>query len=125
LLTLLHSCVEQNVSLSELSAQLPQRYTYSDRIKDFATERSQQLISRYKQGSDTENKATIEADFPQFGQIKTINTLDGLRITFENNDIIHFRPSGNAPEFRCYSESESIEKAQNINKIALQSILSL
>ena len=125
LLTLLHSCVEQNVSLSKLSAQLPQRYTYSDRIKDFAAEKSQQLISRYTQGSEAENKTTIEADFPQFGHINTINTLDGLRIMFENSDIIHFRPSGNAPEFRCYSESESIEKAQNINKIALQRILSL
>ena len=125
LLTLLHSSVEQNVSLSQLSAQLPQRYTYSDRIKNFATEKSQQLITRYTQGTETENKTSIETDFPQFGSINTINTLDGLRITFDNDDIIHFRPSGNAPEFRCYSESGSIEKAQSINDIALQRIISL
>ena len=125
LLTLLHSSVEQNLSLSQLSAQLPQRYTYSDRIKNFATEKSQQLITRYTQGTETENKTSIETDFPQFGSINIINTLDGLRITFANDDIIHFRPSGNAPEFRCYSESDSVEKAQGINNIALQRIISL
>lgn len=124
LLTLLHSSVEQNTSVSQLIAQLPQRYTYSDRIKNFATEKSQQLMLRYTQGSEAERKKNIATDFPQFGSISTINTLDGLRITFENGNIIHFRPSGNAPEFRCYSESDSIEKARSINKIALQSILS-
>lgn len=124
LLTLLHSSVEQNISLSQLSSQLPQRFTYSDRIKGFATEKSQLLISRYSQGTLAENKQSIEIDFPQFGRISTINTLDGLRITFDNDNIIHFRPSGNAPEFRCYSESDSMAKAQQINQAALQQILS-
>ncbi len=123
LLTLLHRSVEKNVSLSQLSGQLPQRYTYSDRIKDFATERSQQLISRLTKGTEADNKQIIEKDFPQFGHVQSINTLDGLRVTFDNEDIIHFRPSGNAPEFRCYSESDSVEKAQIINQTALQQIL--
>lgn len=124
LLALLHSSVEQNRSLSQLSAQLPQRYTYSDRIKDFPTQKSQQLIARYTQGSAEENKSCIEADFPQFGSIAMMNTMDGLRITFQSGDIIHFRPSGNAPELRCYSESDSIEHALSINDAALQKIVS-
>ncbi|MCP3852860.1 MAG: phosphomannomutase [Gammaproteobacteria bacterium] len=125
LLTILHNSVEQNISLSQLSSQLPQRYTYSDRVKNFATEKSQQLIARYSQGQEAENKANIETDFPQFGPITTINTLDGLRITFNSGDIIHFRPSGNAPEFRCYSESDSIRRAEKINREALQKIMSI
>ena len=127
LLTLLHSAVEQNIPLSQLSAQLPKRYTFSDRVKNFATDRSQKLIAKYTQGNAAENKLAIESDLPQLaeklGHIKGINTLDGLRITFENDDIIHFRPSGNAPEFRCYSESGSAENAQAINKAAMQGIL--
>jgi len=123
LLTILHSSVEQNKSLSQLSAQLPQRYTYSNRIKDFPTQKSQQLIARYTQGNEEENKNCIEAEFPIFGSISAMNIVDGLRITFENGDIIHFRPSGNAPEFRCYSESDNIKNAQNINKMALQQLL--
>lgn len=125
LLAILHRSVQQNLSIAQLSAQLPQRYTFSDRIKNFATEKSQQLICRYTQDSEQENKSNIAADFPQFGSIDAINTLDGLRITFATGDIIHFRPSGNAPEFRCYSESDSIEKAQSINQTALKTILSL
>ncbi|MCU7800719.1 MAG: phosphomannomutase [gamma proteobacterium symbiont of Lucinoma myriamae] len=125
LLTLLHSSVENKLSISQLSAQLPQRFTYSDRIKNFPTEKSQQLIKKYTNGSESENKAVIEADFPLFGRIKKMNTLDGLRLTFENENIIHFRPSGNAPEFRCYSESDSIDSAKKINQIAMQGLLSL
>ena len=127
LLTLLHSAVEQNIPLSQLSAQLPKRYTFSDRVKNFATDRSQKLIAKYTRGNAAENKRAIESDLPQLseklGHIKIINTLDGLRITFENDDIIHFRPSGNAPEFRCYSESGSAANAQAINKAAMQGIL--
>jgi len=127
LLTLLHSAAEQNIPLSQLSAQLPRRYTFSDRIKDFATEKSKKLISKYTRGTAQDNKLAIETDFPQLvetlGHIDNINTIDGLRITFANDDIIHFRPSGNAPEFRCYSESDSVENSQMINKTAMQGIL--
>ncbi len=125
LLTLLHSSAIQQLSLSQICAKLPQRYTYSDRIKNFATEKSQLLLEKYSNGSDGENKAAIRADFPMFGEIKDINTIDGLRLTFADNNIIHFRPSGNAPEFRCYSESDSIERAKEINETALQTILAL
>ncbi|MCU7835024.1 MAG: phosphomannomutase [gamma proteobacterium symbiont of Taylorina sp.] len=128
LLTLLHSAAEKNIPLSKLSAQLPQRYTFSNRIKNFAAEKSQQLMARYTHGREDENKQAIEADFPQLlqqlGQVININTIDGVRITFANEAIIHFRPSGNAPEFRCYSESDSEENAVEINQLAMQAVIS-
>ena len=125
ILSVLHSVKEQKIPVSQLSAGLPGRYTYSDRIKNFATEKSQQLMAKYTSGSVEENKAAIEKDLPQFGKVANINTLDGLRITFSNEDIIHFRPSGNAPEFRCYSESDSIDKARAINHQALTAVLGI
>jgi len=123
ILSILHSAKEQTIPVSQLSASLPKRFTYSDRIKDFAIEKSRQLIEKYTSGSLEENKTAIQNDLPQFGDITGINTLDGLRITFANEDIIHFRPSGNAPEFRCYSESDSMDKARLINNQALSAIL--
>jgi phosphomannomutase len=120
--TVLHSAKQQNMLVSQLSASLPKRFTYSDRIKNFASEKGRQLIAKYTSGSLQENKTAIQIDLPQFGEIVDINSLDGLRITFANEDIIHFRPSGNAPEFRCYSESDSLDKAQLINKQALSAI---
>lgn len=129
LLSLLHAAVESRCSLSELSAQLPQRFTYSARLKNFATETSQQLLEKYTRGNYEQNKVAIETDFPvlteKLGSISAIDTTDGLRISFENEDIIHFRPSGNAPEFRCYSESDSETNAEEINRFALQRIQEL
>ncbi|MBU0911354.1 MAG: phosphomannomutase, partial [Gammaproteobacteria bacterium] len=40
-------------------------------------------------------------------EISDLNQIDGLRISLSNNDIVHLRPSGNAPELRCYAESET------------------
>ena len=44
-----------------------------------------------------------------------INTLDGVRMTFSNDDIVHFRASGNAPEFSVYTESSTVELAAGLN----------
>ena len=45
------------------------------------------------------------------GTVESTDNTDGYRILFSGGDIVHFRPSGNAPEFRCYTESDSREKA--------------
>ncbi len=47
-----------------------------------------------------------------FGPISAVNFVDGIRVTFANNDIAHLRPSGNAPEFRLYAESDSLSTAR-------------
>ena len=39
------------------------------------------------------------------------NTLDGLRLTLSNQDILHLRASGNANELRFYTESDNKELA--------------
>ncbi|TMM71143.1 phosphomannomutase, partial [Salmonella enterica subsp. enterica serovar Newport] len=49
---------------------------------------------------------------------------DGFRITIDNNNIIHLRPSGNAPELRCYAEADSQEEACNIVETVLSNIKS-
>ena len=36
------------------------------------------------------------------GAVTEINLTDGVRMYFESGDIVHFRPSGNAPQFRVY-----------------------
>ena len=39
--------------------------------------------------------------------------------TFDNHDIVHLRPSGNAPELRCYTEAASAQRAAEVNANAL------
>jgi phosphomannomutase len=57
--------------------------------------------------------------------VSNIDITDGLRMTLSNHDIIHLRPSGNAPELRCYAESDSVEKAKLLVQTVLKNIQSI
>jgi phosphomannomutase len=115
-LMLLAAASEKNIS--ELVISLPQRYTHSDRIQNFATEKSLTILSIAKEQPEV---FFTQLGFSEF-VVTEINTTDGLRMTLMTGDIIHFRPSGNAPELRCYAESNSIEQAQELVNHALQQI---
>jgi phosphomannomutase len=54
--------------------------------------------------------------------VVSVDATDGLRMTLESGDIIHLRPSGNAPELRCYAESDSLDKASQIVKQTLENL---
>ena len=95
----------QGVTVSQLQDSLPKRFTDADRLVDFKREKSLLIIASIKQDSTSLENALM------IGSVESINVLDGLRVTFENKDIVHFRPSGNAPELRCYVESNTPEHA--------------
>lgn len=97
----------RDCSISSLIAKLPQRYTFSDRVKDFPTETSMAIIARALLNPQT---LIDDLGFSELLVASTDST-DGLRITLNNGDVIHLRPSGNAPELRCYSESTNINTA--------------
>jgi len=99
----------QKQSISSLVKSLPQRFTYSDRIQNFATEKSQDIIAQGKQDPASLLK---ELGFDN-AVITSVDDTDGLRITLENQLIIHLRPSGNAPELRCYAEADNYSRANN------------
>lgn len=110
----------QGQTVSELAATLPARFTASDRLKNFATEKSAAILARFNSGSESADKIAIEKMFGEIcGRIASLNRTDGLRIVFENEEVIHLRPSGNAPEFRCYSEAATEKRARDIVADAL------
>jgi len=49
-----------------------------------------------------------------FDAIVRINVLDGVRVTFQNGDVAHVRPSGNAPQLRIYANSDTQARADAI-----------
>ena len=115
ILAVLISAAQQGCAISALIDALPGRYTASDRLKDFPTELSQARISALSAST-----ADIEQTFGELcGKVSQTDTTDGLRISFENQEIIHLRPSGNAPELRCYNEAGSPERAQELNRACL------
>jgi phosphomannomutase len=119
MLALLCMAREQGVALSTLSHLLPKRYTASDRLQSFANDKSAALIAQFNRD------LTLAANrlAPDAGEIVSVNTVDGLRLNFTNGDIVHLRPSGNAPELRCYAEADTAERAQALCDGALKRIL--
>ena len=49
-----------------------------------------------------------------FAPITRLNYTDGVRIIFANDDVAHFRPSGNADELRIYAVADTQERADTI-----------
>jgi len=117
-IVLLSRVVKEQVSLSKLVATLPQRFTSSDRIQDFPLEDSKKLLEKGASSPQTLLKS--------FGlenlKVVDINQIDGLRLTLDDGVIVHLRPSGNAPELRCYVETNSQAKSDNLVKQVLSSI---
>ncbi|PSW03869.1 phosphomannomutase [Photobacterium lipolyticum] len=105
-------------SISELVNSLPQRMTHSDRIQNFATEKSLAILAIAKEQPED---FLIQLGFSD-SAVASIDITDGLRMTLTNGDIIHFRPSGNAPELRCYAESDSMVQAQYLVNYALKQV---
>ena len=111
----------EKTSISVMVNELPKRFTDSNRIQNFATEKSQQIIS---QGKKDPTKLLTQLGFVE-AEIKSVDETDGLRMTFTDERIIHLRPSGNAPELRCYAEAESYSVANQYVTKSLDNIKKL
>jgi len=94
-------------SVSGLVGGLPARATSSDRLQDVPDRVSGPLLAALAADAGrSEVLAGLAA-----GEVTAVDTLDGVRMTLASGDIVHLRMSGNAPELRCYGESESPERA--------------
>ncbi|EOX4280280.1 phosphomannomutase [Vibrio cholerae] len=100
----------KNSGIAALVDALPARYTHSDRIQDFATAKSLSLVEMGKSNPD---ELVAQVGFNDVSVV-SVDVTDGLRLTLSNHTIFHLRPSGNAPELRCYAEASSFEQAQGI-----------
>jgi phosphomannomutase len=112
--------VEKEKTISQLLTQLPQRFTHSGRLKAFATAKSRGKIQELAFGIGSNDYGAIDRVFePHFGKSVLVDMTDGLRITFKNGEIVHLRPSGNAPEFRCYNEADTEPRAREMNRVCM------
>lgn len=119
-LTIIASAKKQNCTVADVVDKLPARFTSSVLAKNCPLETSQKIL--LTASSDPEK--FVKQIIPD-AKIQSINTLDGLRMTTDKNKVIHLRPSGNAPEFRCYTESDSQKDADSLSSAALGKILEM
>lgn len=108
-LAVMHLARQKMVAVEDLFRELPKRFTASDRIKEFPTEKSKAKVAEIANG-----KLGSQIFGSLAGKVVSEDTTDGYRMTFETGDIIHLRPSGNAPELRCYIESETPARAEEL-----------
>lgn len=109
MIALLCMARDQGMALSDLVKQLPPRFTHSDRLQDVPTCTSAQLLAGIVQ-----DETRLRTVVPLKDAIDRIDQTDGVRIHFANGDIVHFRPSGNAPELRCYTEADDPVRAKQL-----------
>jgi phosphomannomutase len=118
MLLLLNAARSRRCRLSDLVAELPHRYTFSDRLQDVNVDACRALLAKL-----TEDPS----GFSNFGRSKlpgvvAIDTTDGARASFESGDILHLRLSGNAPELRCYAEASTPQRAALLCRECLEII---
>jgi phosphomannomutase len=157
ILCALAQATESSMPISQLFAELPQRYTDAGLLDNLHQEIGQIIIKHFLpplesniQQVDFEAGAmkitdvadrtwALDSESPIFKEISSkkaeleyyfnsklgfdgiacINYLDGIRITFANGDIAHIRPSGNAPQFRVYSNANSQGRAIEIVQLCI------
>lgn len=106
-------------SVRRLVAELPPRFTHSDRIQDFGPSRLAALMAWLT--TEAGRDARIDEAFgPVAGaSLCGVDLTDGVRMSFVNGRVIHLRGSGNAPELRCYTEAASLNVAQALGRAGL------
>lgn len=101
------------MTVAEAVRSLPARFTASDRLAAFPVEASRALLERFNSGEDARDGAALEAVLGSVltGRVGSLDRTDGIRSEWTGGEVVHLRPSGNAPEFRVYTEAGTEERA--------------
>lgn len=114
ILAVLGTAASTGKSLSGLRESWNLPVCASERLENFPVEASRGLMRRLA------NRDALRQFLAPFGAVADVEETDGLRARMTSGEIIHLRPSGNAPEFRCYAEAASHDRASEIVAMALE-----
>ncbi|WP_282063804.1 phosphomannomutase [Roseobacter litoralis] len=100
------------------AAQEPPVVTVADRLQEIDQTKSTALLAQWQK--DPAARAAFLA--PLDKTERSMDLTDGLRLTLADGDVIHIRPSGNAPELRLYIETNDLVTAENLLGLALKNL---
>jgi phosphomannomutase len=109
----LFAAADSGLSLIDLFARLPKRYSRAALLEHFPKADGQRIVSHFS----TATPQTLAKFFTPalgFGAVSRIDTTDGLRLLFDNGEVAHVRPSGNADELRIYAVADTQARADAI-----------
>ena len=127
ILGVLFAADESGSSLVDLFARLPKRFSRAALLENFPRALGLKLVASFSptvgHGGDSQKSGVEEirqrlAQFftPEmgFGTITHVDYTDGVRVLFDNGDVTHVRPSGNADELRIYAVADTQVRADAI-----------
>ncbi|TPI40604.1 phosphomannomutase [Mesorhizobium sp. B3-1-6] len=114
ILAVLGTAASTGKSLSGLRESWNLPVCASERLENFPVEASRGLMRKLA------DRDALRQFLAPFGTVTDVDETDGLRARMSSGEIIHLRPSGNAPEFRCYAEAASHDRATEIVAMALE-----
>jgi phosphomannomutase len=103
--------------LSKIAQEYRLPFALSDRLENFPVETSAALMAHLRS-----SRANLEGFLAPVGTAVSVSDIDGLRVRFADGGIIHLRPSGNAPEMRCYVEGRTEAAAKALMEKGLDLI---
>jgi phosphomannomutase len=113
---------QSGAPISQLLKALPSKFTASACIKDVLKRVSDQITKSLEFDKVKQDEFLFEVYADNAVKINTINKTDGLRLIISNKDIIHIRPSGNAPELRVYIETSTMDKSELLVELVIESL---
>jgi phosphomannomutase len=101
--------------LADVVAALPVRPARSERLTEVPTAAGAAFTARLTDDADY-----ARGFFAALGPVAAMTAIDGPRFTLASGDVVHYRPSGNAPELRCYVEGTTPEQADALLQWGLE-----
>jgi phosphomannomutase len=125
----LFAAAESGLPLEDLFARLPQRFSRAALLKHFPRAAGLAIVARFSPRSNPPQEPELAGIFAQlakfftpalgFGVIVHIDWTDGVRVLFDNGEVAHIRPSGNADELRIYAVAGTESRADQIATMAV------
>ncbi len=111
ILAILAMAAARGAPVSALRAELPSRFTASDRLTEADPARTAPLLAALAEDPSARSALLAAIGGPA---VEDVETLDGVRMRLDGDEIAHLRASGNAPELRCYAEAADETRAAAI-----------
>jgi phosphomannomutase len=129
ILGVLFAAEQNDLSLVDLFARLPRRFSRAALLKQFPRATALKIVNRFSPPDGQSTTAAGEAirkDLAQFftpaqgfANITHVDYTDGVRIQFANGEVAHVRPSGNADELRIYAVANTQSRADAITAMGV------
>jgi len=106
-------------SLRQMIADLPARVTAADRLSPVSKDAAAMLMDALLRSEAARSALLAQLRLPAPTHL---DVTDGLRLSFTGGRVVHLRPSGNAPEFRIYTEADTSAAAQALLQSAMSAV---